>query len=247
MFEIPEAKRVRREDLYSPQSSPRSSPDPELTELFHAHIQQEFEPTTVVIEEAQHILAPIGKQKDDNSPELEFRLFARTKNDAQVAPQKIRLDSPTAENGEPGFINPERDKSYYLADPSSRESLEYDAVAVTGNEVSKWARKPCPGCVLPWRVTTITMKDVTVHLGQPEGDAGPRKRRRLGKKGRIVMRKRRDARNAERDLASRLAAEEEAAEREKRTRRNREKKVKKRERDKAKKNAGTEGEAGVEV
>ena len=61
------------------------------------------------------------------------------------------------------------------------------------------------------------------------------KRKRAGKKRRIILRKRLATMLAEREATARRLLEQEAAEKEKRTRRNREKKVKKKEKEKAKK------------
>ena len=97
---------------------------------------------------------------------------------------------------------------------------------------------------LPWRVITITTtrSSRAKDPGTSERDINV-KRKRSGKKRRIVIRKRFQAKSAK-ELANRQKfAEMEAAEREKRTRRNREKKVKKKQKDKLKKSPGTEGVA----
>ncbi len=65
------------------------------------------------------------------------------------------------------------------------------------------------------------------------------KRRRSGKKKRIVLRKRIQAKSVMELAALRNQVERDAAEREKRTKRNREKKVKKRQKEKLKKIPGT--------
>ena len=94
---------------------------------------------------------------------------------------------------------------------------------------------------LPWRVITIAMTRSGRKGGLPAPEQGIHaKRKRSGKKRRIVIRKRTQAKSA-RELANRqVLAEKEAAEREKRTRRNREKKVKKKQKDKMKKSQDLE-------
>ena len=89
---------------------------------------------------------------------------------------------------------------------------------------------------LPWRVTTIKITKTKKSSGSSQIREKPEvTRRRNGKKRRIAVRKNAFA-IAERELnARRDLAANEAAEKEKRTRRNRDKKVKKRQRDKLKK------------
>lgn len=89
---------------------------------------------------------------------------------------------------------------------------------------------------LPWRVTVIK----TTQSGQLVGlehhtQAQSGRKKRSGKKRRIVIRKKFEARAAKKVAARQIQTEKEAAEREKRTRKNREKKVKKRQKDKLKK------------
>jgi flagellar motility protein MotE (MotC chaperone) len=89
---------------------------------------------------------------------------------------------------------------------------------------------------MPWRVVTVEAVPLG-SVGRVEGEGGKREvgRSRLGKKRRIIFRKRAVALKAQRDAASVGRAEREAAERESRTRKNREKKVKRKIKDKAKK------------
>lgn len=127
-------------------------------------------------------------------------------------------------------------------------------MAVSGADVRARSRTRWPGCGLPWRVVLVSGPSGRIEGGESEGAVGGDilKRRRPGKKRRIVLRKRVAADKLKQELAGRIAAEKEEAEREKRTRRNREKKVKKKERDKAKKTmakregGGETGEAEAE-
>ena len=92
------------------------------------------------------------------------------------------------------------------------------------------------GMELPWRVTVIKATEPGKMVGlEHQSQAQTDRRKRNGKKKRIVLRQRLEARAAQEVVARQSQAEKEAAEREKRTRRNREKKVKKRQKDKLKK------------
>ena len=95
-----------------------------------------------------------------------------------------------------------------------------------------------PGCALPWRVIAITASAARSSSGLVANIAKTSTNRtRMGKKRRIILRKKLALVRAQEAARSMTAAEREAVEREKRTKRNREKKVKKKERDKLKKMA----------
>lgn len=94
---------------------------------------------------------------------------------------------------------------------------------------------------LPWRVTVIKTTKTGKEVGlEHHTQAQNGRRKRSGKKRRIVIRKKFEARAAKQFAAKQSQTEKEAAEREKRTRKNREKKVKKRQKDKLKKTNGVE-------
>ncbi|KAK8160354.1 hypothetical protein IWX90DRAFT_389161 [Phyllosticta citrichinensis] len=249
MFELPNAKRVRRDELHSPASSPRSSPDPDLTDLFREKLQSRIE---LVDAQPQGVAQPAQDLHDAGSEdeELEFRLFAAPakRGDAGPAPQKIRLKSPDLENAEGGFVNPKRPDSYYFADvPSDELRRQLESVAVTGDQVTRWAQQKWPGCALPWKVTTISLdKKARETLGLSDNvSTGPvtAKRTRKGKKARIAIRTKLKEKAEAKEAQAKVQAEKELAERAKRAKRNRDKKLKKRQRDKAKKAAaGDQGE-----
>jgi len=246
---------VSRNDLGSPTSSPRSSPDPELTQKLLSRVRDEFTFT---------FTEPTDANNDNNSAaqdvveeeeeEAELVLFAAPTSAAPQA-RKIRLESPGAGTGEPGFVV-KRPRSYYFADElDSEKEEEYKASAIDAQTLLAMAREPWPGCRLPWKVTTISAKGLQkcVLVGHPlsqlmtvEEKAKPRTRK--GKKARIALRKKIKERAERKEREEREKREKEEAEREKRTRRNREKKVKKKMRDKAKKAEGAaEGEAAEDA
>ncbi|USP80588.1 uncharacterized protein yc1106_07862 [Curvularia clavata] len=234
MFELPDAKRVRRDELQSPTLSPRSSPDPELEELLRSKIHSQFTFTTTddAAQDAAH----------SDEEETELRLFAAPSN-APPQMHKIRLSSPTVENAEPGFAV-KKPRSYYFVDePTSDEEAAFQAAAIDGKSVLELSQLPWPGCALPWKVRTISpagmRREVLVGHGRMLATVEEKmhKRTRKSKKTRIAIRKKLQAAKDKESEQARLAQEKQEAEREKKTRRNREKKLKKKAKEQAKKAA----------
>ncbi|KAJ4378869.1 hypothetical protein N0V86_005743 [Didymella sp. IMI 355093] len=239
MFDQPSAKRVRRDELRSPDESPRSTPDRDIEELLRQRISTEFAFTTTE--------QPIAHDQDaeqSDEDEAELRLFAAPAN-AAPATLKVRLTSPGLDKGDGSGFLVKKPKSYYFADePTSDEELALRAAAIDGSTVLELSRQPWSACALPWKVTNITKDGIkkAVLIGHPPMLASveekEHKRTRKGKKARIALRKKKAANKDKQEERARLAAEKEEAEREKRTRRNREKKVKKKAKAQAKKADG---------
>ncbi|KAK3064674.1 hypothetical protein LTS18_005005, partial [Coniosporium uncinatum] len=239
---------VRREDLYSSPSSTSPSPDREFEDIFRSRLGPAFEPTPAAFAP----LEQTQKHGDEGEDEVEFRLFAAASKDANRASQKIRIQSPEADDRPPGLVNPYRDRScYFAAELSVEQRAQHASVVLSTQDVVVLSKQPWPGAHLPWRVTRLSasgrvMSALNSHASASAPatvDDAIKKRTRPGKKARIAARKKLAAKRAKQELASQSKAEKEAAEREKRTQRNREKKVKKKERDKAKKmmvGAGTD-------
>lgn len=230
------APSVRRQDLQSPVSSARSSPDPELEELLRARLQNEFAFTTAKDE------ATILEEAVISEDEVELRLFAASDNNTATT-HKIRLSSPGAENGEPS-LRVKKPRDYYFAtEPTSDDLSALQAAAIDGKTVLELSRVPWPGCALPWKVRKISAAGITreVLVGHPATlvtvEEAVHKRTRKNKKMRIAIRKKREANKEIQAEKIKLAKEKEEADREKRTRRNREKKVKKKAKAQAKKEA----------
>ncbi|KAF2263662.1 hypothetical protein CC78DRAFT_617449 [Lojkania enalia] len=235
MFAIPSAKRIRRDQLQSPLSSLRSSPDPTLNELLRSRAHNEFTFTT-----DQQDSITINAHVESDGEETELRLFAPS---CSTAPEshKIRISSPDATTREPGFIVKKPRSYYFTAEITSRRERELKASAISGDMIVELSKEPWPGCALPWKVRTISPAGIkkAVLVGDPKTivrvEERVKKRRRKGKKSRIALRKKLQATKDKKAEQERMTKEKEDAEREKRTRRNREKKVKKKSRDKAKK------------
>jgi hypothetical protein len=195
--------RVRREDLHSPASSARSTPDPELEELLRSRTRNEFTFTTI-----EHDITALQHAAASDDDETELRLFATAPN---AAPQshKIRLSSPSAGSGELGVKKP---RSYYFAaPPTSEERQQLEAAAVDAATVLELSALPWPGCALPWKVRTISAVGLKkeVLVGHPPRletvEEVARKRTRKGKKTRIALRKKTQATKEKRDEQAKLA------------------------------------------
>tara|TARA_R110002003_G_scaffold141_8_gene12934 strand:- start:3368 stop:4084 length:717 start_codon:yes stop_codon:yes gene_type:complete len=225
--------------LESPASSPRSTPDPAIEELLRARLQNEFVFTTTETD----IAGDHDAEPDED--ETELRLFATSASDAPKT-HTIRLSSPGAGDGAPGFVT-KKPRSFYFADePTSEEGSRLEAAAIDGRTVLDLSTQPWPGCALPWKVQKISAAGLTkeVLVGHPPRlvaiEDVAQKRKRKGKKTRIAIRKKMQATKDKREEQERLAE----ADREKRTRRNREKKLKKKAKAQVKKTEGADGVAG---
>ncbi|KAL8812239.1 MAG: hypothetical protein Q9200_001180 [Gallowayella weberi] len=176
-----------------------------------------------------------GAIDDLNEEAYEFQLFSQKPKQSTISapqPQKILLRSPSPEIKEPGFVHPKRSPYFYFTGAESREHRQrFRDIAVEGHDVQKESQAKWPGFELPWRLTTIADHSTkqAVAASRITGTTEPGKRKRIGKKRRIILRTRLQALK-ERQKAARLAeAENEALATEKRSRRNREKKLKRRE------------------
>ncbi|KAF2427150.1 hypothetical protein EJ08DRAFT_663080 [Tothia fuscella] len=237
MFDLSQAKRVRREELYSPTSSRCSSPDPELQQLFRNRITSSFEAI-------DHLACPTGPETDaqqivDEEEELDFRLFApSSKAESSSNITKIRINSPVVDDRPPGLANPGRPRNYYFRDSLSPEAQEkINSAAISGDEVLARSKAPCPGCFLPWRVTTIAIAGISLNpelLVNTEARIALRKKKRKGKKARIAIRQKIAEVRDGAEKAKQAAIEKELADRMKKAKKNREKQQRKRTRDKLK-------------
>ncbi|TID19891.1 Efflux pump [Venturia nashicola] len=229
MFDVPDAKRVRRDELYTHSPSPSSSPDPSLGQAFLKSLGGDFTETFAAT-------AHLGGGRPQ-SEELEFRLFARPSTSTEKTTTRIRIESPSRDNRPAGLVHPERPREHYFRDGLSPEAeRRLKITAVSGEDVLAQSHTKWPGCSLPWRVTTILARGRPIQHHSVQSDTVKRKTRK-GKKTRIAIRKKAVEARERKATAEVGAAEKELAERMKRAKRNRDKKLKKRERDKAKKTA----------
>ncbi|KAF1990163.1 hypothetical protein K402DRAFT_248992 [Aulographum hederae CBS 113979] len=243
MFDVPKSKRVRREELDSPQSSISPEPDPAIQTLIQTRLDDELGPIeSISLENA-------SENADTEGEALGLRLFTRPIGKSTSAHIIVREESISDDDREPGLVNPERDKSYYFAKPLDAEQLRrYESIAVDTADIIVKSKDPCPGLRHPWRSTAIsaTGKILTLLGKHVKEELVSSKRKRPGKVARIKSRKKIAAEDVKKGLKaskvqekkiakSALNEEETEAEREKRMQRNREKKAKKKLRHQAKK------------
>lgn len=231
-----------RSELLSEHSTPPSSPDiKSLERLEEVEFVNHGEAT-------EH-----EREQDADNEEMDFLLFAPSTNQANDAAEivKIRVQTPPLTTGEPGFVIPNRDDSYYFTkELSDAAKAVYSQAAVTGQDVVSRSTSSWPGSSYPWKVLQIQntkrqriiLSNSNMLFAKLCDHPANTERRRPGKKTRVKVRTRAAAAKARQDENRKAAEQKEAEEREKRTRRNREKKVKKKQREKAKKNetAGAE-------
>ncbi|KAJ4306396.1 hypothetical protein N0V88_001196 [Collariella sp. IMI 366227] len=259
MFEIPDAKRVRREELYD-SSSDRSSPEREteddaaLREKLNARLSNllslEFSTITAPPQPVEQTSTQDAQPANvdeiaDEEEEFAFRLFSTSEI------QKVVLVSEDDAKFEGPAIS-QRPISHYIRrelTPAERE--QFRIATVTGQDILAWARQRAWGLEVPWRVTKLTVvgkagKGAAASETQLEGSVeGKKKKKRLGKKSRIMMRKREKVRKEAEAVEEKKKMSKEEHLKEKKKRLNREKKLKRRAKEKEKKMAG-KGEAGGE-
>lgn len=190
-----------------------------------------------------------------------FRLFSKKATSKQAAStgqvyQTINLRSPTPPDTSPGFAVQHRPTTYYFTGIPTKETAEqYQQTAMTGEEVmeyrqakwvnyiqgtcnSTWAATKIsqPGSQVSWRVTTIDFTGTTKSSATPRiGDITATKKKRSGKKRRILIRAKYLAKELEALAARQALADKEIAWKENRARKNRKNKLKRKARDRLKK------------
>ncbi|PNS14398.1 hypothetical protein CAC42_3684 [Sphaceloma murrayae] len=234
MPDVPQAKRVRRTELRSRESSVESSQDEAAIEQFRRH-QLDYQ----IVETAR--VSVSDRDEDDSGAEADFNLFARPTGGHSVQPTRVRLRSPSP-NASGGFLRAHGSDARYFSGPISQDKMaRFRASAVSGSQVRHMSAAYWPGSSYPWKVTkwpsAPLLDKAASAVSQALEDVARSKRSRIGKKARIRKRQAKIADVARREAERTALADKERSEREKKARRNREKKFKKRARDKAKKQA----------
>ncbi|KAL6849560.1 hypothetical protein ACO1O0_009101 [Amphichorda felina] len=258
MFEVSQAKRVRREDLnelYDSGSSD-SEADAQLRAQLQAQIARSLALDFTDATDQHHLsrnATASGQQpviKDEweeageeaGPEEYDFCLFGG----ADAASTKVVLEDHDGPQGEGGLVMG-RPLSYYLPTLSQEQRLKLKVAAVSGDEVlaqSQWRRW---GMELPWKVTHITTKKKagsSDQVGSEEDPDMPAKRKRPGKKRRIALRMKERAKKEKAGEAAKQQEEKEEHLKEKKKRLNRAKKLRRREKEREKK-LGAGGEDAV--
>ncbi|KAB8300377.1 hypothetical protein EYC80_000559 [Monilinia laxa] len=245
MFDLPDAKRVRRSDLYNRSSSsspePSSPIDPNASARFHEQlaslygiIPHQLYATESVLKpepnnDAPHLLPP--KDSQDQEEEFDFRLFSNGKE------SKIVLKEDIADKGV--FVVKERNKSYYFTGLiEGKRKEEYAIAAISGEDVSQGRKQRYWGLEVPWRVRVLKVgiggQKVVGNNGLAVcNSSNGEKKRKPGKKMRIILRERRRKSQAQDEAIAKEKESKEQAERERRARKNREKKVRRKAKEQA--------------
>ncbi|KAF4876004.1 hypothetical protein CGCSCA1_v004657 [Colletotrichum siamense] len=253
MFELPDAKRVRRQDLQS--DSEDEAPvrddeqDAELLAKLHARMAgmidlgslEQPAPTPKknaadkTTEDEDAAMGDAAVDEPAEPEEFEFRLFS-------TAPAtKIALvdEDERAMEGDGDMVR-KRPLSYYVAEEASAAAREeFAAAAVSGEDVLERAKQRWWGMEMPWRVTTIPGKTKKAERGGEDEEAA--RRRRPGKKKRIALRMKEREKKKKAEEAAQAKMGKEEALKEKKKRLNRAKKLRKRAKAKEAKAAGGGG------
>ncbi|POS79512.1 hypothetical protein DHEL01_v202095 [Diaporthe helianthi] len=217
MFEIPNAKRVRRDELYGSSSDGGDQDEQGLEDAEERARLNERLSSLLGLDFSTPAPAPAPEQGPDaaedgaregaadqegnHDEEFEFRLFSGPAGTS--APAKVVLDASDDEDapkGDGAFVHPDRPHSYYLAEeatPDQRQGFCY--AAVTAEDIAAGARKRAWGLERPWRVVKISLTSKKSGSGTAESEAGATatsevdtedgpKRKRPGKKRRIAAR-----------------------------------------------------------
>ncbi|SPN98933.1 uncharacterized protein DNG_01972 [Cephalotrichum gorgonifer] len=268
MFNLPNAKRVRREELNEAPcvDSPPESEEvrAQLLEALNARMAntlewEELVPAQPLEQQPREALSGIdlaaeretGEGTDEEElPEVfSFRLFGSSKPTA-----KVELENDLPFKPGQGGIVARRPASYYFARPSPGQKREYASALVTWEQIMERSERRCWGLERPWKtIATIT----TTLKGKPGcgGNGGSRivaegqeeekkRRRRLGKKTRIVRRKRMRALEAKKEAEEKARAAKEESLKAKKKRANHAKKVRARAKAKAAKASARGADGG---
>ncbi|ETS79617.1 hypothetical protein PFICI_09470 [Pestalotiopsis fici W106-1] len=270
MFEVPDSKRVRRDELFNDVGNDGDAPsdaevsldedaEKELRRRLNAQLSGllDFDitaPTEPVKGSSGQVIGEAAAAEDgEEEPDelaFEFRLFRDEAPSHTVVIQQNE-DKPGA-LGAGGFVMPRRPDAYYIAeapDAATLEKLRYSAVS--SDHLLADAGRRRWGLERPWRVLRISVSGKPLTDGSSSAvtatadDADAKKKRRPGKKRRIVLRTRAKAEKEKAEAARKFLESKEEHLKAKKQRLNREKKLKRRAKDKEKKAAaGATGDSG---
>ncbi|KAF5025917.1 hypothetical protein F66182_2036 [Fusarium sp. NRRL 66182] len=262
MFEVPEAKRIRREDLIASDDDVESKSDDgvqdaELRARLNAQIARSLglddsytNSSSDIPRQGSHPeeqeelgghdigdVEPADAAEDDHEEEFAFRLFSKA-----PPTQKVVLEDDAEPLGNGGLISG-RPLSYYVAtNVSAQRKQEYALTAISGDQVLTKSHDRAWGLELPWKVTKLTVTR-TVSLGdETEQEDADKGKRRPGKKQRISLRKRAKVKEEKKAVEAQKMAEKEEHIKDKKKRMNRLKKLRKRAKAREQKQGGKGGE-----
>ncbi|KAM3560500.1 hypothetical protein MY1884_002889 [Beauveria asiatica] len=176
----------------------------------------------------------------------EFNLFSTDGASGTTKPAKVILEDENELLGDGAFLR-RRPCSYYVAKaPSAKEKEQYRYAAVTADTILQWSTRPSWGMAMPWRVIT-TSATRKARPGDKSDTEQAAKRKRPGKKQRILLRQRTKKEAQAADEAAKRQTEKAENLKDKKKRLNRIKKLRKRAKDKEKKMAAGGEADGVDT
>jgi hypothetical protein len=249
--------RVRREDLYEPASDDAVNRDEQVENELRAKLNEQLSgllgfdflsDEQTIVPQTQHLekVKDPGEATEPAAPQepeeltYEFRLF---RNEEPTHTVVIEQDDDHADGPrELAFVVPKRPISYYIAGEPEPDALErIRSSAVSAEYIMEDAKRRRWGLEKPWKVTSITIKAAHPpgsQLASRACDATEGKRKRPGKKKRVILRTRDRAVKKKDEAAKRLLVDKEEHLKEKKKRLNREKKLKRRAKEREKKSTG---------
>ncbi|KAI2641709.1 hypothetical protein GGS26DRAFT_536539 [Hypomontagnella submonticulosa] len=259
MFEVPDAKRVRREDLRDSASDEEATEDDQwdsalrgklnarLSGLLDLSFATDGDTEAQKPSESQtgdgNEGSNVGVIENTGSPKEEaftFRLFRDEEPSRKVI---LKPQNVEGKNGDGGFIVAKRPLSYYVAgEPSPESAKEFRMAAVSADYLLQDAKKRRWGLEKPWKVKTIaiTINGKIPPTGSSASDnvaaeSGKPKKRRPCKKRRIILRIREKAKKEQAETAKQQLVDKEQHLKDKKKRLNRQKKLKRRAKEREKK------------
>ncbi|OBT43029.1 hypothetical protein VE00_07341 [Pseudogymnoascus sp. WSF 3629] len=232
MFDLPDAKRVRRDDLYNSDDGNEDAASPiddSRAKDLQDQLAQLYGPITIP---SQDPVAPAGAEPSPDAPpaeaedeEFEFRLFAPSitaaaSNDNQsskpdeTTTQRIILSNSDDEDlGDGAFTVPHRRLSWYIAAPATgTKKAEFEEAAVSAEMVQREREHRAWALEKPWRVTVLRTGSASTPqsaVGLAAKSVSVRTAEGDGKTKRTKPNKKRriEVRIRERALAEKLEAE----------------------------------------
>ncbi|KAF5657268.1 hypothetical protein FHETE_10531 [Fusarium heterosporum] len=245
MFEVPEAKRVRREDLNGSDDGAEDDgiQDAELRAKLNAQMARSLgmdiytEPAhDVATKESRPERNRESKVSDDDGDddddmvdvagedreeEFAFRLFSKA-----PLTQKIVLEEDTGPTGIGAFVHGRPLSYYVVTNLPARQKQEYAVAAISGDQIRARSHDRAWGLELPWKVTSTSVTR-QANADGGTGEEATERRRRPGKKQRISLRKRAKAREEKEAADAKKMADKEEHIKDKKKRMNRLKKLRK--------------------
>ncbi|KAM0073856.1 hypothetical protein ACKRZS_014725 [Fusarium odoratissimum] len=260
MFEVPEAKRVRREDLDKSDDGAENWSDDgicdaELRATLNAQIARSLG-LEILAESTPEVAMKdcsltggkesrdddigdseaIPAAEDDQEEEFVFRLFSKA-----PPSQKVVLEEDPGLTGDGTFVSGRPLTYYVVKNISAERKHEYTVAAVSGDQVLARSHGRAWGLEVPWKVTKLAITRKARANEKPKDEVAQRKRR-PGKKQRISLRKRAKEREERKAAEVKKMAEKEEHVKDKKKRMNRLKKLRKRAKAKGQKQALKEGD-----